>query len=162
MTKEQKLEQIRTAIDSALEANGLDSTRVLKFGCKYRNIHNSIHSFIDKAGREKHRYLITQSDNGMVDCFGEDLNIFMKEILGRDINWEDLMIAFTEKKLKVVMEAKGYFILEEPTFYGVARVKNGVRESQRIAASWKPTIPLHLQDTEVIDFIHELICKKNE
>lgn len=61
----------------------------LKFGCKIKNLHGKIETFINNAGQHKYRCI---SENGFFD---ETLKIFITEILGRDIHLADVLYAIT-------------------------------------------------------------------
>jgi len=65
----------------------------IQFGCLYKNKNGDINAFINKAGGGKHRYLIKESDNGMVGNFGEGFNIFIKEWVGLPITIGRVMSA---------------------------------------------------------------------
>lgn len=88
MTKNEKLKQIREAVDIALEAQGLESTRALKFGCKIR---------MDKE------YIY-----GIHPVVNKDFLQYPHTIIGRDINWEDCSLAI--KDTDIAMDCSGGFL----------------------------------------------------
>jgi len=120
----------------------------LGFGCEYLDLHNRKQIFINKAGRGEHRYL---TEEGM---FGEMLNINMREILGRPITLEDVLIAIDK-----ISKPRGnnYFIDTKGSFY-----KTNEDLYDIFLGNWQLGKPLHSQSQEVIDFLYELLVNKKQ
>ena len=57
----------------------------LEFGCEYKDIHGNTRIFINNFGKEKHRCLNNSGD------FGDNLNIFIKEIIGLPVELNHLI-----------------------------------------------------------------------
>ena len=157
MTKNEKLKQIREAVDIALEAQGLESTRALKMGYivrKYGTRYIWIDMYTDQNNEHYCTYKEVNSDQiHKVRLGTTEVEAF--EIIGRDIDLEDLMLTldsteknnFNEKTDEIKYESDRiiHFDTGGDSYYEWG------------SAPWKPKVPLHLQDPSTIDFIHNLI-----
>ena len=132
-----KLETIRTKVDKALVKNGLVGSRELVEGCTAREVDTAV-LFILKANMWVCDY------NYNVRIRREDFN---GEIIGRDLNRDDIAILLHENKTDEIVH-----LLD--TNGGIWRYGKIVEYT---GIAWNLKKPLHLQATEVIDFIYSLI-----
>ena len=158
MTKNEKLKQIREAVDIALEAQGLESTRALVARCellnsdavKYILISKTINRTpIERDCEYRFQIMLKRSREYLASAYGDTTpNGYI--ILGRDITLEDCLAVLKKKRL-------GYAIDDNGEFIHLFRNKEGRLMPYWEGKFWKPTIPLHLQKDSTIDFIHNLI-----
>lgn len=88
------------------------------------------------------------------------------EILGRDIQLADVL-AMLEGKWDGFVDTMGYFRIEDSDYdsysvgyeYMLTKVE-GLKNKKNLQVSWLLGKPLHLQPTEVIDFLYKIITQK--
>ena len=134
-----QLNKIRNAVDKALEAKGLDSTRALKFGCKVESPTGIV-------------FIATEF--GDTDVRDKDLNVAeLKDckIIGRDITLEDVMLAIDKNR-----RAFSYIQVNEG---GMCEYHTAIDVKR---AKWQFGKPYHLQSQETITFISNLINKQHD
>ena len=167
MTKNEKLKQIREAVDLALEAQGLESTRALVAGCKIKTEEwccNTLHILtllekvwiqgkreLNKNRKFEDEWVYKMSDGqliGLKELEYKNKNpnglLYQTKIIGRDIDWEDCFLAMENPEISFRY------------FFGKP-LKIQIEKGGHLMCTWKPKVPLHLQDPTTIDFIHNLI-----
>ena len=188
MSEKNKLTKIRSAIDSALIANGLEGTRELKKGCRMEISTNNgyggtdiicknrVLDAIQCKQEEKPSYLIGayEGERGLIQPREElilglgNIGAVFKidKIIGRDITISDCLIALNENRPLTksgyidAIDSSGEFITICGNFITICG--NNESWARRPQIKWQFGKPLHLQEEDVIDFIYSLICKENE
>ncbi len=79
----------------------LPHKKELEFGCEYLDIHKRKHTFVNNFGAQKHRYLDGHNN------YGDNLNIFIKEIIGQPLRLADLLLALNGRDKWFVSKPSG-------------------------------------------------------
>lgn len=158
MNIQEQYEQIKKKVVEAVP-----DIMELKFGCKViDHVSNDIPTLLI-ADADGDKCLAVRCDNSIVPMWKKETHRNRFEILGRDINLEDILTAMVKNKVDIGVSVsfKGDYVhlfpqgatkKEEPILN--TSVSVDTRQAQ-----WNIGVPLHLQDLPTVQFIHNLLTK---
>lgn len=148
-----KLNQLQEAI-----IERVPEIRELKFGCKVliKDSANyaAVEITIDNGMTVYPEHNALCMDGNLfypISDQDQDNMVYIDKIIGRDITLADVLLAISETP-----RAVGHSNIRIGYVYGDFLVAINVGKQ----FFWKPDKPLHLQDEETIDFLHDVICQK--